>query len=195
MFPSDNCGAGLLNTRLLSNITDLSGYPARGCYTNPVMTYKDRLKILKVANYLATCTPSIKYEWTDVLRAKKSPWGKWDGKLSSIGATRCDGVVEVSYEINGIMVWGMYRKPDKSYNYDITSQSDKWTYSESWGTWKKKSNGLPDNLEEHNDLDSSWDWDDTLMPATQAGYVKPVDAKTTFKKQNLCKPVGSTGGN
>jgi hypothetical protein len=51
-----------------------------------------------------------------------------------------------------------------------------------------------DNLEEHNDFDSSY-WADTLMPATQCGYTTPEDSITTFTKQNLCVPIGYKGGN
>jgi hypothetical protein len=50
------------------------------------------------------------------------------------------------------------------------------------------------HLEEHNDFDGVG-WADTLMPATQCGNVAPDEADTQLEEQNLCQPVGSTGGN
>lgn len=106
-----------------------------------------------------------------------------------------DGLVEVCYEINGVDVWGMVRVPDGgAVHYDITDQTDEWTYYPSIGSWSHNSNGKPDNLEEHNDFDIGWWWD-VLMPATQCGHVTPEDADTKFGKQDLCIPVGSKGGN
>ncbi len=154
---TDNCRKGLKNTRLLFNMTNLKGYPARGCYTNPIITYKDRLKILKTAHYLATRKPRVLYYWGDALTAYRANEGNWDGRLSTIKTLRCDGVVEVCYEFNGIMVWGMYRGPSGTYNYDITNQSDRWSYYETSGFWFMGANGLPDNLEEHNDFDLNTD--------------------------------------
>lgn len=51
-----------------------------------------------------------------------------------------------------------------------------------------------DNLEEHNDFDLIG-WADTFMPATQCGNVAPDEAATRLARQNLCQPIGSTGGN
>jgi len=38
-------------------------------------------------------------------------------------------------------------------------------------------------------------WADTLMPGTQCGHTTPVDADTKFSAQDLCSPIGHTGGN
>lgn len=51
--------------------------------------------------------------------------------------------------------------------------------------------------EQHNNFDLVG-WKDTLMPATQCGYedsCRGSDWQTTFEPQNLCVPIGSTGGN
>ena len=53
---------------------------------------------------------------------------KWDGHLNTIERLRCDGLIEVCYEVNGVDVWGMERDIENN-----TVHSD--------------------NLEEHNDFD------------------------------------------
>lgn len=94
----------------------------------------------------------------------------------------------------------MERTPDSStVHYDTCDQCDNWNYNPVLGTWSNSSNNERDNQEEHNDFDFTMggvgNWDDTLMPATQAGYVTPDNGDTKFSSQDLCKPVGSTGGN
>jgi hypothetical protein len=157
------------------------------------VTYVDRLKILTAAKWLVAHTATIEYEWNDALLP-----GNWNGHLDTITALRCDGLVEVCYEINGIDVWAMFRANsrygDDTYNYDITDTTDNWTYYETPGTWFAGGNGLPDNLEEHNDWDNAG-WYDTLQPATQCAHITLEEAATQFSRQNLCTLVGSTGGN
>lgn len=105
-------------------------------------------------------------------------------------------MVEVCYEKNGIDVWAMKRVTTGiSYNYDISAQWDFLSYDGFFGLWSIGSNNAIDNLEEHNDFDSTIFWYDTLMPATQCGYQKPEDAKTKLSKQYLRQPVGHKGGN
>ena len=118
-----------------------------------------------------------------------------DGRLNTIAELRCDGLVEVCYEINGVEVWGMAgRPPDGGVHYDITDVADFYSYNEFTGNWTQGPNEYPDNLEEHNDFDD-WGWEDTLMPATQCGHVTPVNGNTRFQLEDLCIPVGSKGGN
>jgi hypothetical protein len=177
----------------LENITNLAGFPRRGCYTNPSVTYVDRLRILAAAKALIPRAP-IAYGFDDAVGPVN-----WNGHLDTITALRCDSIVEVCYEINGINVWAMFRAAarggDDTYNYSIADQADQWSYNDTTGTWTHQANQMPDNLEEHNDYDQLGDWDDTFMPATQAGYVAPENARTQFARQNLCVPIGSTGGN
>jgi hypothetical protein len=179
---------GPTDNRTLDTITNASGCAAYGCFTNPAITYVERLRVLAAAKALVARAADIGYQWNDALLP-----GNWDGYLDTITYLRCDGLVEVCYEINGIEVWAM-RRSDGTYNFNISDTTDNWTYYESTGIWVEGGNGLPDNLEEHNDWDNAG-WYDTLMPATQCGHVAPVDAETRFTRQNLCGPFGSTGGN
>ncbi|MGB2987937.1 MAG: hypothetical protein WBE26_18870, partial [Phycisphaerae bacterium] len=192
-------GGGLVDNDNLSNITQSPGEYPWGCFTNPDITYVDRLRILHTAKSLAAQTPSIGYVSLKAALGNNNPQEPrdWDGKLNTIAELRCDGLVEVCYEINDVDVWGMVRTPDGGIvHYDITEYSDEWTYHEVMGGWDHAPNGLPDNLEEHNDFDSfPFDWMDTLQPATQCGHEPPVDADTKFQQQDLCIPVGSKGGN
>lgn len=108
----------------------------------------------------------LDYEWNDALLP-----ANWNNALNTVSSLRCDGLVEVCYEANGINVWG--RTDNATPHYDIRNNSYQ---------------------AEHNDFDPVF-WADTLMPATQCGHVTPEDAATTFTEQDLCQPVGSTGGN
>lgn len=180
---------GPTDNRTLATITQEAGYPAYGCFRNPSMTYVQRLRIIEAARALAARAP-ITYTAFSAVQPND-----WDGALNTITALRCDGLIEVLYEINGVNVWGMERAPDNhTVHYPINDQADNWSYNATWGTWTAGPNNLPDNLEEHNDFDLLG-WADTLMPATQCGNVAPVRADTRFQAQDLCQPVGSTGGN
>jgi|GEM_PF-3392055 len=180
-------------------ISEVLGEDAWGCFTNPAITYIERLKILEAAKSLAARAPGIGYTGVNAVLGNNNLQepGDWDGKLNTIANLRCDGLIEVCYEINDVDVWGMVRTPDSAIvHYDITEYTDEWEYHPVGGGWDHEANGLPDNLEEHNDFDSiPGDWKDTLQPATQSGHEPPVDADTKFQQQNLCIPVGSKGGN
>ena len=185
---------GPTDTNTLSTMTDFTWlgahYEAWGCFTNPAITYLDRLKILGTAKWFVDYRPVT---WTPYNALKPKTW---DGQLSTIEELRCDGFVEICYEINAVEVWGMVRTPDNNtVHYDITYINDEWTYHPVSGEWDHVSNTLPDNLEEHNDYDGGPWWKDTLMPATQCGHVAPEDADTRFEQHDLCIPVGSKGGN
>jgi len=155
-----------VETNLLSSITAAASLDAWGCYTNTAdINYVARLKILKWAYYLAQQGDAIDYEFNDALLPEP-----WSDALNTIGSLRCDGLVEVCYEANGINVWGKSGNPN---HFDI--RNDAYQV-------------------EHN-IFKLTNWADTLQPATQCGHVTPVDAVTTFVAQNLCTLMGSTGGN
>ncbi|MDD5327669.1 MAG: hypothetical protein PHY02_07640 [Phycisphaerae bacterium] len=184
--------SGPTDDHSLTTMTNYPGYPCYGCYTNiSDITYAKRLAIIKTAKQLVARAP-LDYEWNDALLPVN-----WNGNLSNISSLRCDGLVEVCYELNGINVWAMERSYEgTSYNYDISDQTDILSYNGFSGTWSAGSNDAKDNLEEHDDFDGTvGDWYDTLMPATQCGKVTPVEAMTRFSKQDLCQPIGNKGGN
>lgn len=181
--------AGPTDNRNLTTITRQQGYPSYGCFRNPAVTHVQRLQIIHAARALVG-RGRITYTVTEAVRP-----ANWNGRLDTITGLRCDGLVEVCYEVNGVEVWGMQRDPDNhAVHYDVSDQADNWNYNAVLGTWANRRNNRPDNLEEHNDFDSVG-WEGTLMPATQCGNVAPVEAATQFRRQNLCQPIGSTGGN
>jgi hypothetical protein len=182
----------------LSTITAYSdgimNLDAFGCFWTLAMTHVDRLEILTCADYRASregVIGDIRYEAGDAVYPQD-----WDGTaLINITGLRCDGLVEVCNEFNGVMLWGKVRTPDSgTIHYNLCEPGDEWTWNEILGTWTHESNGLPDTIEEHND----WDWvdfSDTLMPSTQCGYVLPIGADTRMVRWGLCVPIGASGGN
>jgi hypothetical protein len=187
--------AGPTDYKALTTMTQ-AGETVYGCFTNPAITYAQRLKVLQAAKSLVGSDFGYPPLGADCILGNNTPDHpeRWDGKLNTVSHMRCDGLVEVCYEINDIEVWGMLRPPDGAVLYDITDQSDQWDYNAFTGEWTSGPNQEPDNLEAHNDFDSVG-WTDTLMPATQCGHVTPVDAATRFQPLDLCVPVGSKGGN
>lgn len=58
----------------------------------------------EVLRNAATCLDAgIAYVWPN---AVEGPDGDWDGTMANINRLRCDGLVEVCYEIGGLDVWG-----------------------------------------------------------------------------------------
>jgi len=160
-----------VKTNTLDKITDNDPW---GCYTTPGLSYSDRLKILKSAK-AALDDGGITYTGTNILLP-----ANWDDTIDSITDLRCDGLVEMCYEINGFDVWGKIVGGGTP-RYDTKNN----TYQT-----------------EHNNYDLIW-WHDKLMPATQCGYDADANDKfdeegvvwdTTFEYQRLCEPVGHNGG-
>ncbi len=186
---------GPTNSYDLTSMTQHPNYPPFGCFTNPTITYRQRLMVLQAAKSLAA--RGVGYTPFNAVLGTNDPDHpkRWNARLDTIGWLRCDGLVEVCYEINGVEVWGMVgRPPDGGSHHDITDLTDLWSYNETTGNWTQAPNGEPDNLEAHNDFDNGF-WLDTLMPATQCGHVTPQDASTRFQPLDLCIPVGTKGGN
>ncbi len=184
---------GPTSHRSLATITGPTQY---GCFTNLLgppwgegIDYVRRLRILAVAKALTARADTIEYTASNAVLPSN-----WNGRLDTITDLRCDGLVEVCYEMNGVDVWAKLRIPDNNtYHFDITAAGDAWTYN-GVQTWVAGANGIGDNLEEHNEfLEQMWEF--TLMPATQCRHVPPEGAETTFTIQNLCQPVGTRGGN
>lgn len=179
----------------LATITDDPDLIAWGCYANvSQMTFAKRLQIVKMAKELVGRAVSIDYTAGNVVRPVD-----WDGTSGNITHLRCDGLVEVCYELNEINVWARARSigGTTTYNYPIQDQTDVFHLDDiSWCLIPPK-NDLPDNLEEHNwhTISLFWFMDKPyqLWPATQ--IASTAGAHTMFTKQNLCMPIGCTGGN
>ena len=127
------------------------------CYTDTSAVadnldgYRKRLQILCVAKWLLEkWTPN--YCAFDCMNPCSSIW---NGKLNDVKELRCDGLVELVYEFNGIMVWGKIVDNGPPH-YDMRVSAF---------------------LEEHNDWQwgddpEDWDWDmyGTFLPVTQGGF-------------------------
>jgi hypothetical protein len=174
----------------LEGISKVTGFEYWYCYTNTaeiqdnVAGHVKRLKILKVA-YWAWHDWSRNYCAFDCM----DPIGSgWDGTLADVGELRCDGLVELAYEFNGIMVWG--KIVGGTAHYDMRNNA---------------------YLDEHNewqwgDDPEDWDWDmyGACLPVTQGGfadqYISEHDPsysgpafrgnlwQTTFQEQRLTVP-------
>jgi hypothetical protein len=160
---------GPTDNKSLSTMTEAPGLDPMGCYTAHDMTYRKRLKVIETAKELVSRAGSIDYCFGDVLLPDN-----WNDSITSVDAMRCDGLVEVCYEINLLDVWGKLNGYPA--NYDIRVNSFQL---------------------EHNDMNYTL-WKRHLAPATQCGNVEDgyegVYWDSDFTPQNLCEPVGNTGG-
>lgn len=79
-----------------------SGLAFHGFYSVSDLNDETRNKVIRYALDILDAT-TISYTWTDALS-----WDglSWDGTIADIRQLRCDGVVEVSYELSGRDVWG-----------------------------------------------------------------------------------------
>jgi hypothetical protein len=159
--------------------------PYWGTYTMEGISYKDRLKVIKSTNWLLNRDRRIRYVnvWDLLLPIGRliEPlnWNRtlWTLEEEDLGlkALRCDGLIEVAYEINRIPVWGKlaWGVPD----YDVT-------YSDAY-------------FQEHNETSFEVsDWPRYIFPGTQCGYHAIYDGRTyggvywqtTFSQQRLKDP-------
>ncbi|MEI6972554.1 MAG: hypothetical protein WCL44_13680, partial [bacterium] len=160
---------GPTDTKTLTTMTGASGLTCFGCYGKPGITYQQRLRVILTAKGLVQRAASIGYDPLSVVR----PEG-WEDTLDLITALRCDGLVEVCYEWNSLSLWG--KIVNMAIHYSVLTDSYQ---------------------AEHDILDVIW-WKDRLWPATQCGReatYKGTKWDTTFTKQDLCKPIGTKGGN
>jgi hypothetical protein len=83
--------------------------PYFGQFSYPQLSDRDRIKIPKTVSTLAD--QGILYpDWTILAPLAVEWWGMETnttiGALSEIQRLRCDGLIEVAYEANNVMVWG-----------------------------------------------------------------------------------------
>jgi len=156
---------GPTNNLLLSTMTEAPGHECFGCFTNTQMTYAERLRVLATACELVDRAAEIGYTIFNVVRP-----AEWDDSLDGLTHLRCDGLVEVCYEFNGINVWGDAHD-DPPPHYDVLDD---------------------DYQAEHDDYRVDLQG---LFPVTQCAHEPRYYWDTQFQAQDLCKPVGSTGGN
>ncbi len=163
-----------INNTLETHCHSSAGSKYAGCYTNTgsigndIDGYKSRLKILATAQYfydrgdlwytgfdLFECTNE--WDWGAIFPTYKY----WAGNLADIKSMRCDGLVEVAYEMNGIMVWGK-KNPDGNYGYDIKY----WDATNYYYNLKIHNiYTFGDDPEDGEDDFYGW-----LAPVTQCGY-------------------------
>ena len=174
----------------LTSITNYSGTYYFDSYTNPSITQVQRLQAITLADSLTNFKRGYEIGYGGAIGFELIQPESWDGKLGSITDLRCDGIVELAYEMHGVPVWGMWREGNPAnIHYDVSDLSDTLHYDPVAGVWVNVGNWQPDALEEHNDFDIA-SWGDTLMPATQSGYTAPVSSQTKMIQQDLGDPIG-----
>ncbi|OQY03964.1 MAG: hypothetical protein B6I25_07565 [Planctomycetales bacterium 4572_13] len=120
----------------------LTSYAASG------LTYTNRLAILKTAKWLIEYTNNIEYSKYDAVWSEDG----WDTSLPDIDKIRCDGFVEVCYELNGYNSWGLIDGGNARFPIGVfQDEHNEWRFGDD-----------PEDGE-----DDFWAW---LMPITQIGY-------------------------
>ncbi|CAN2044508.1 hypothetical protein GMMP1_130039 [Candidatus Magnetomoraceae bacterium gMMP-1] len=87
-----------------------------GAHYNPDMSKEDRTKIIETASQIWARRSTINY----MLMGQIDGIGaglNWDGTVDDIDELRCDGFVEVCYELNNIEVWGKNQQHYLIQNY------------------------------------------------------------------------------
>ena len=88
-----------------------------GSYTSEThLTEEERNAIIRTAEQLRDRSDPIHYTVWGQLDGE---WDEWDGTIDDIDNLRCDGLVEVAYEMNEIDVWGKNQT-----NYSIVDYTD-----------------------------------------------------------------------
>lgn len=160
----------------LDSITSMSGKEYFGCYTNssadglPETTegYTRRLKILKSAKYLTEQTDieSTRFNMFECEAERDNgsaykTYLYWQGTLEDVKAIRADGLIELTYEMNGVSVWGKKVDVD-TYGYDICA------YDPTSGYYNVKEHNFYRGGDDPEDGEGDfWGW---LAPITQCGY-------------------------
>jgi len=122
------------------------------------LSYQERLWILNVTRELSG-GGHIWYVVTDVVEYDGFTWdggSSIEGRIADVDRIRCDGVVELAYELAGVNAWGRI-EDDGTTGYLLH---------------------VDDNLSAHNDFEFFGDWRRSLQPLTQGGV------ETTFKGQD-----------
>jgi len=171
----------------IENFYNSTNFPNRefwGIFRPGNITYIDRLKILKTARYIENNGGNIKYCGMEVV---KYDGDKLDGSnvpeiIDKISNLRCDGLVEIIYELNGINVWGRKVQSGATYNWSILNFTNEHNDPNinitnfNWG-FAPTPTILP-TLDDDN-------WKKFLTPATQCGMAdkyKGSEWQTTFVK-------------
>lgn len=168
-------GSGVVhNDQVLTSASDASdGSEYQGCYTNTTTIannlngYTARLKILHTASYFLGRSAAIWYCGFDMFESYEE-WNwqtdpteeVWRGTLADVKCMRCDGFVEVVYEMNGVMAWGR-KNPDGNYGYDIRY----WDATNKYYNVKQHNVYTAGDDPEDGD-DDFWAWS---APITQCG--------------------------
>jgi hypothetical protein len=144
-------------TKMDDFIASRTYYGAHTVSPDGKLKFSTRQKIINTALDMVNRDPPIGYPVPPFMDILEPDWDGdcWDGTVDDIKNIRCDGVVEYSYEANGVMVWG---KNQQAGHYDITQLVTRANYGKGW------------NLYEHNDLTvPGIDPADELTPNVQRG--------------------------
>jgi len=144
-----------------------------GIFSNPDITDIDRLRILNTTEWIFNHAAQIGYPTMNGKLVRPTDWNR---TLNGLTALRCDGLVEVCYEMNGVDTWGKIVNGVTDF---IVTASDAF-------------------FQEHNE--TSWyvsDWPRYIFPATQCGRAgvwlgniyEGVYWNTEMQEQNLIQPA------
>jgi len=93
--------SGLTREILLGDFMTVDTYRGEWCPSN--LTKEQRLQISSTAHGLDEKNHHYIESLLHILEYDGAEWG---GEIDDIARLRCDGVTEVSYEENGILLWG-----------------------------------------------------------------------------------------
>jgi hypothetical protein len=150
-----NATGGPTTTYLTNHTENADGLVFHNIAEPSNLSYLERLKILQVARDLSGAG-HIWYVAVDLVEYDGFTWdggSSFEGRIDDVDRIRCDGVVELAYELSGINAWGRI-EDDGSIGYLLH---------------------VGDNLSAHNDFEIFGDWRRSLQPLTQGGV------ETTFK--------------
>ncbi len=95
---------------------------------NSTAGYVARLKVLKVAKWLADAGNAIDFVIYSVIDGRGF---SWDGSLSDVANLRCDGFIELCYEFNGVDAWGKIVNGAAQYDiYTYIVDHNDWIYGD-----------------------------------------------------------------
>jgi len=105
-----------------------------GAYCNPTMTPKDREEILEKAEKFYDRRSDIHYTVFNQIDWYWSQILTWNGSIDELDNVRCDGFVEVCYELSNVEVWGKNQEEGhyliQNYPKDHNNMPDMWSQPE-----------------------------------------------------------------
>ena len=106
-MPGAGQGAAASTLQDVVNLHNPAGWPGANhefLVSNPGLANRDDLRLQILANTETVQGVVQGYCWNDAVEGPNNTL--WDGNINNIENLRCDGLVEVVYELAGVQVWG-----------------------------------------------------------------------------------------